>query len=121
VDDPVGDAAKGHEGAGLEDDPLRHLGEAGGDPLAVAVGEFLGQAHIGALGDREHDLAGRVGDAQRDPLGGRTALEGHLEGLALMNNLEMGRVRRDAAEQGGFHVRNLPCHADSVSAAVCRS
>jgi hypothetical protein len=38
-----------------------------------------------------------------------------------MQNLEMRRVRWNAAEQGGFHVRNLPCHADSVSAAVCRS
>ena len=44
-----------------------------------------------------------------------------LEGLALVDDFEMGRVRRNAAEQGGFHVRNLPCQADSVSAAVCRS
>jgi hypothetical protein len=121
MDHPVGHAAQGHQGAGLEDHPLRHLGEPGGDPLAVAVGEFLGEADIGALGNAEHDLAGRVGDAQRDPFGRRTALEGHLEGLAPVKNLEMRRVRRNAAEQGGFHVRNLPRYVDSVSAAVCRS
>ena len=85
-----------------------------------SVGEALGDVEAGALRDGQHDLARGVRDPQGDALGRRTPPEGHLERAAFMGDLQMRWILGDPAEQGKFHVRNLPCGMLPVSAAVCR-
>jgi hypothetical protein len=101
---PVGQAAKGHDRAMGKADAPGQLLDPGRNPVAVGLREAERRQEIGALGQRQDDLACRARHPQRDPARLGTAAQGDLERLFRETHVEMGRIGEGgAAEKSESH------------------
>jgi hypothetical protein len=103
VHNPVRQPTERDQLALREGHPLRHLGEARGDPGPVPVGEAGRRSKVGVLGDREDDVAGGARHAQGHALGRGPTAQDDPEAVASVTDVEIGRIGRRAAEQGESH------------------